>query len=135
MGGQDRAHGVADRDQFLDDPDVPFRDALGVSTLSNLHRDRLAVNELHQPAARIDEVAAFADARLRRERNIRVRSFPVVEIDSFGLTVIEAFREETDGGVQRGIESDVIVRQAGVGFAEGTGGQGMGSEHHAWMAR
>lgn len=42
------AHRIADRDQFLDDPGMLFRNAIGAAALAHRNRDWLTIEDLHQ---------------------------------------------------------------------------------------
>ncbi|OAJ66099.1 hypothetical protein A0123_03226 [Gluconobacter cerinus] len=76
LGAQDRTGGIANRNQAFDDARVLLEDAVLLLAFLDLHRHRLAVDDLMQGPL-LDQVAAFLEARpLPCRADIRTSAFP-----------------------------------------------------------
>lgn len=135
LGLQYLTDGIADRDQFRDDPNMLFRDPVTGAALPDGHRYRRAVEHLHQPLRPVNEEAAFADrAILRPEVDDLGELIFQIDINRGRLAVIDVGRKKFDGGVEDGVEIGSVAGDAGVRLAKRPRGEGMGAEHEVGMA-
>ena len=95
LGTQDLAHGVADRDQCLDDPGMPGRDALPCPAAADRDRRGSAVDDLQQPAGRAQEIAALLDRRT-------VGGGTGLDVDAVAVLADACRRRQGDVSGQRG---------------------------------
>lgn len=113
-----------------------FRWAVAATGFADLHRERRAVDHLHQAVPVVDEVTAFTDpvAVGFQVQDFRQLVFEI-DIDFGRLAIVEALWKTLNGGIECRFHVLVGAGQAGVGLTEGTGGQRVRAEHRTRMSR
>ena len=129
---KDLAHGVADWDQFADDPRMLGKDAVCIPALLHRNDDGCAVDHLHQGCVLADEITAFADADADSGCDNRLR-LVTIEAGRLRSAIVDGIRKMEDGGGKYVFKHDGRARHASVRLTVGARPERMLTEHHLGM--